>query len=313
MNQTRVTAFLFAATFMACSGCERWNYSGDRFKSPTDLSEPPDKVSARLKAEGINIADELEEMEQRRQSYVEQLTRIEKIYLENGDTVRANWARRQRQNTEKQAYPYGSSRPPERTVEVRPEQPIPEADRMYAEAESLIKSFRGVPLLGVLDTNKQKAGKAVGILRDLIRRYPKSDKVDDAAYWIGECYKEYLRDDDPDNALALRYYQWAIELDPRTPHPARFQTAVVYDFRLRNHTKALETYRAVLEENEDYHPSNLRFAADRIKQLTDDLSSPERPREEREPSGEPSMIAAQDERPKDGPAEPTVEEQPQVP
>lgn len=200
-------------------------------------------------------------------------------------STRANWAWRQRTETEAVVvYPYATDKAPEQSAGVRAEKPIAEADRLYAQADEIIQSFRMIPLAGVLEFNKNKARRAIRILRELIDRHPTSDKVDDAAYWIGECYKEYLREEDPDNMLALRYYAWALELDPRTPHPARFQSAVVYDFRLHDRKRALTMYHRVLDEQEGCHPTNPNFAAERIKQLTDDDASKERPREEPESS-----------------------------
>jgi tetratricopeptide (TPR) repeat protein len=102
--------------------------------------------------------------------------------------------------------------------------------------------------------------------------------VDDCAFYCGEIYKEYLREDDPDNELAIRYYKWASALDPQTPHAARFQCAVVYDFRRHDRIRALELYNQVLRVEEDANMSNMRFAASRIRQLTDDEFSRFRPR-----------------------------------
>src|SRR5262249_21670472 len=93
----------------------------------------------------------------------------------------------------------------------------------------------------------------------------------------------YLREDDPDNALAMRYYQWALTLDPHSPHPVRFQMAVVLDYRQHDHKKALEMYRRVIDDNEAYHPTNPPYAAARIKELTDEKEGRDRPQEEREP------------------------------
>jgi hypothetical protein len=102
--------------------------------------------------------------------------------------------------------------------------------------------------------------------------------VDDCAFYCGEIYKEYLRDDDPDNELAVRYYKWAFALDPQTPHNARFQCAIVHDFRRHDRVRALELYHQVLDTEENGSLSNMRFAATRIEQLTDDEFSHLRPR-----------------------------------
>lgn len=267
---------------------------------------------------------------QARTDYLGQLHRLEKVYLERGDMARSNWARNQRKETEAATsprpvpgkpaempswsqqrkrveeitvYPYGSDQPPEYAADVQPIRSEAGADRLYADAEKLVMSFRMVPLAGALDVNKDKARQAIRFLRELLVKHPQSDKVDDAAFWIGECYKEYLREEDTDNKLALLYYRWALELDPQTPHPARFQSAVVYDFRLHDRKSALAMYHRVLKEQEAGHYTNARFAAERIRQLTDDDRSKERPIEE----PEPTRVAGSGEEPM---AEPAPESNP---
>lgn len=280
MTGTRRT--LAAAAMLLLAGCEGYD------RKPTtaaDVQEDAKTVAERRKAEGVNYADEIEHMMQSREEYLAQLKRLEAKYLESGDIVKANWARQQREQTAKvMVYPFATTKAPEQlNSAVWPEQDIPEADGLYDDAQKLIQSFRKIPLAGTLKPNQDKARRAIDVLKQLIDQYPKSDKVDDAAYWIGECYKEYLRAEDPDNALAVRYYLWALELNPQTPHPVRFQAAVTYDYRQHDHKRALEMYRRVINDNETYHPTNIRYAQARIKEITDEDRGRDRPREEREP------------------------------
>ncbi len=252
---------------------------------PTDLSQPPDKVQAQLRDDGADVSASVEDMLRSRSAYLEQLKRLEKLYLELGDVNRANWARRQRERTELvESYPYLSTKPVEANTKVAPEEKIPEADALYNKAIAKYKEVHGVPLAGFLDMNREKARQALALFQELLKKYPKSDKVDDAAFYCGQIYKEYLRKEDPDDELSIKYYEWSWELDPKTPHPARFQCAVVEDFRRHNRKRALELYHEVLVD-ETFKNSNCRFAASRIEQLTDEEGSHLRPREEKEPSG----------------------------
>jgi tetratricopeptide (TPR) repeat protein len=278
-----IERILFLGCAILATGCQDWNR---RSMPPTDLGEPPEKVQERLKSEDADVAGSVEDMLRSRVAYLEQLKRLEKLYLELGDLSRANWARRQRERTEAvELYPYLSNRPSQSTPEVSPEEKIPEADALYEKAKAKLNEVRGVPLAGFLEPNREKARQALAMFQELLRKYPKSDKVDDAAFYCGEIYKEYLRKEDPDDELSIKYYEWAWELDPKTPHAARFQCAVVEDFRRHNRKRALELYREVLIDEADLHPSNCRFAASRIEQLTDEEGSHLRPREEKEPSG----------------------------
>lgn len=281
MRRSRIELWIVASA-LAVAGCQDWNRHST---PPTDLSAPPAAVQARLKQENTDVPGQVEDMLRSRRAYLEQLTRLEKLYLEIGDLNRANWARRQRERTEiVDVYPYLSEEPVEAKVTVAPEQVIPEADALFEKAKAKLNEVRGKPLIGFMDVNREKSREALNLFKELINKYPKSDKVDDAAFYCGEIYKEYLRKEDPDDELSIKYYRWAVQLDPKTPHAARFQWAVVEDFRRHDRKAAIELYRQVLE-HEPHNLSNQRFAASRIEQLTDEEGSHLRPREEKEPGG----------------------------
>jgi tetratricopeptide (TPR) repeat protein len=261
-------------------GCEGFSRKHD--KRVVDIQPPPEDAPlvAEEPVELANFPDLVEGMMATREEYIRQLIELERAYLAAGDTVKGNWARRQRELTEAvEVYPYLMAGTLEHQREVSPEQQIPEADSLYQEALTLLNEVRGIPLAGHLSSNKKRVTQSLDLFRRVLREYPKSDKVDDCAFYCAEIYKEYLRDDDPDNELAIRYYRWAVALDPDTPHSPRFQCAVVYDFRRHDRTRALELYHQVLETEEDGNESNMRFAATRIEQLTDETRSHLRPQE----------------------------------
>lgn len=267
---------VFAVVLSGCEGVGR-----EHDKRVADLRPPPEDVEYRASGEEIpNLADHVEEMFAAREAYIERMISMERAFLLAGDTVRANWARRQRELTEKiESYPYLTKAAPGEDVIVSPEERIPEADELYAEGVKLYDSFIGIPFLGFTKLNHKDCRQALNKFKGVLAEHSRSDKVDDCAFYCGELYKEFLREDDPDNELAVRYFRWAVALDPATPHPARFNAAVVYDFRLHNREKAVELYHQVLETNEADSDSNQRFAATRIEQLTDDAGSHIRPKD----------------------------------
>ncbi|MCG8404116.1 MAG: hypothetical protein MI923_02850 [Phycisphaerales bacterium] len=273
----RLLTPIITLSFLTIAGCEG---VARRHDKRVGEIKPPSLEANYTKGDLPNFPDHVENMLAVRLAYINQLISLERGYLMAGDTVRANWARRQRELTENvEVYPYLTAAAPEESVEVSPEERIPEADALYSRGVELVDKFDSVPFGGLLKPNKKKARQALGYFKQVLREYPKSDKVDDCAFYCGDIYKEYLRDDDPDNELALRYYKWAYTLDPVTPHPARFHSAVVYDFRLHNREKAIELYHQVLETEEASNESNQRFSATRIEQLSDDDGSHLRPRE----------------------------------
>lgn len=141
---------------------------------------------------------------------------------------------------------------------------IADADAVYEKGLAKMKEGgHGVPVFFREKTMRQ----AVQIFTDLINRYPNSDKIDDAAYRLGEIYKEYFQDQEE---IALKWYQRSLDWDPKTPHPVRFQSAVVTDYRLHDRARALELYHDVLK-HETGNRSNTAFAVRRISQLTKEM------------------------------------------
>lgn len=106
--------------------------------------------------------------------------------------------------------------------------------------------------------------QAANTFRRLIERHPSSDKIDDAAFFLGEIHKEYFPSQEE---IAVTWYERAWTWNPQTPHPARFQAAVVYDYRLHDRDHALELYRGVTA-NESATAANMRSAERRIEELT---------------------------------------------
>lgn len=269
---------LSIATLAGCEGAAR-----EHDDSIADVSKPKPYAEPlpheRQAPDGSNYGDLVEDMHEKRRAYLESIRSLEKAYLNGGDSDRANWARSQRAQVERvENYPYLTEKTAEFTPEAVPEESSTEADQLYHKGLSILNSFRRVPLAGMLEKNKEKAREALVYFKRVLNDYPKSDKVDDAAFWCGEIYKEYLREEDPNDELSVRYYQWAYELDPQTPHPARFQCAVVYDFRKHDRSRAIELYHDVME-NETHNSSNVRFSATRVEQLTDEEHSHVRPRD----------------------------------
>lgn len=287
---------MVVALAAAVAGCE----GIDRKHDPkvADIQPPKEEQLSyeRSAPEKFNFPDLVEDMMSKRQAYLDSIQGIEHAYLTAGDSARANWARHQRAMAERvESYPYLTALPAEHSVDAAPESSIPEADALFSQAETILNSFRTIPLAGALENNKNKAREALAIFKRILKEYPKSDKVDDCAFWCGDIYKEYLREEDPDDELSVRYYKWAVALDPNTPHPARFQCAVVYDFRKHDRTRAIELYHQVLD-TETFNASNVRFSATRVEQLTDEEHSHVRPydKDRRDTTEEPMQSDPED-------------------
>ncbi len=291
----RIGCGFFSLLSIAClTGCEGWNRQHDY--RVVDVTPPADDGEYRRPdaVQVVNFPDLVERMMENREQFLYDVKELERAYLKAGDSVKANWCRRVRQQLEEVLnYPFLSAAPVEHRVEVSPEQSIPEADRIYSEALSIYKQVAAVPLAGALEHNKEKARQSLAMFKRILKEHPKSDKVDESAFYCGEIYKEYLREEDPDDELSVRYYQWAAALNPDISLPARFQCAVVYDFRRHDRARAIELYHQVMELEEAGNMSNVRFSATRVEQLTDEqyshLKPEDRPRT-RAIVGEPRAV-----------------------
>jgi tetratricopeptide (TPR) repeat protein len=127
---------------------------------------------------------------------------------------------------------------------------IPAAEELYAEAR---RTHRQANPIGVF-ADQEQLRVAREMYTQLIRQYPTSDKIDDAAYELAEIYESFKNYE-----VALLYYKRAYQWDPETPHPARFHAADLLDRRLRRRDEALELYQeAVLHEGDRYDEWKIR-------------------------------------------------------
>ena len=142
---------------------------------------------------------------------------------------------------------------------LRPVKPIQGADELFARALKLHRSGKPLPLL----TDYSKQRQALLLFRQLVAEYPTSTKIALSAHYIGDIYKEYFNE----NIRAVQWYERAWQWDPNVMKPARFQAAVVYDFRLAHYEKARQLYEEVIK-HEQFNQSNVGFARRRINELT---------------------------------------------
>ena len=201
-----------------------------------------------------------------RAAYYRALNALRDYYQEHGYHRKQQWAEYELEDVERIKpfkYILDAEIP---APSLRATDSLPEADALYVKGEQLMKQGgHKVPALYREDLMVE----ALKTFIELITVYPSSDKIDDAAFYCGEIYKEYFKNQEE---IALKWYERAWTWDPRTPHPARFQAAAVYDYRLHDRARALELYHEVLK-CESQNKSNAAFAVTRIHLLTEDIDS----------------------------------------
>lgn len=208
--------------------------------------------------------ERVELMARDRRRYREQLDELIRFYDQQGNQLKLDWARKELEALE--AIP---QREYLRVAEIagpdlRARKALPEADMLYDKAMTIEQDASG--LVANWFANKQQLLRAVDRYNEIIRRFPDSDKIDDAAYRIGRIYHRYMKD----YITALVYYQRVWQWDPQTPLPVRFAVAEVYDQGLNDHARAIEFYRKAINLESAY-PENLQTARYRIQELQKDL------------------------------------------
>ena len=151
--------------------------------------------------------------------------------------------------------------------DLRSMEPIVPASDLFQRALTLHEKGKGFMKAFFFLTDYDKQRDALSLFRQVITDYPTSDRIALAAYYTGEIYKEYFRED----LRAVRWYELAFTWDPNIMLPARFQAATVYDLRLNNKARALELYERVLV-TEHFNQSNVSFAARRINEIRDEAA-----------------------------------------
>lgn len=269
-HMARSTVLGMMLTVGLIGGCktdELANPERDRPQGPTtDLMSPAGVNVPDIPIANRTEVDLVEEMMLHRAMYSRMLQALVTYYTEHGNDEKATWARTELNDLKNHVKPYNYIPDAELPgIDLKPTNSIAEADKLYDEAMALMKKGgHGVPIFYNQETMKQALAK----LKELVGKYPTSDKLDDACFYIGEIHKEYF--EEKDNTIAIDYYKRALAYNPKTPHPVRFQIAVIVDYRLHEREEALKWYNAVLTEEPDIERSNTEFAKVRIRQLTDE-------------------------------------------
>jgi tetratricopeptide (TPR) repeat protein len=247
-----VFSFEFLVLSFLCgvlAGC----YAVDSGKSQL-LPSPMKTVSVVEAGE----ADIIEQMTVNRLAYRQYLESLVAHYKKTGDNMKLRWAESEMKKLNKiPQYNYiveASVAGPS----LKAKDSINMANYMYDEAYRLEKVAKRLML--IIDENLLRV--ALDKYNQVIRQYPTSDKIDDAAYRAGGIY-EYFKD----YTIALLYYQRTYQWDPATIHPARFKAAYILDEYLHRRAEALPLYQQALQK-ENLGKENKEFVEKRIAELT---------------------------------------------
>jgi TolA-binding protein len=191
-----------------------------------------------------------------RKNYQKTLENLRLHYLRAGDIERAKWAEeelRQYQRIPKQAFVLDLDVPP---PNLKGDTNIPEANKMLTWALTFKDKGFGTDYID----NQRRAEI---LFQDMLSKYPTSNKIHLAAFHLGDiyeskAYKQYRR--------AAAYYERCFQWNPKTHHDARMRAAKLYDYEIKDRTKAIELYREITTHETD--PKTLQEANKRLSELS---------------------------------------------
>jgi tetratricopeptide (TPR) repeat protein len=202
--------------------------------------------------------DIIEDMSLHRRAYRQSLEALIKYYRKTGNYMKREWARKELNALDAvPQYKYiieAAVAGPDLTAS----EEIPEADDLYFEGQVIEDEARRL----VLIKSSEKLRIALDRYNQIIRQYPTSDKIDDAAFRAGKIYEEFK-----DYSIALIYYQRTYQWDAETVYPARYRAARVLDDKLHRRAEALELYIQALKYDA-LSTSQREFIQERVAELT---------------------------------------------
>ena len=204
---------------------------------------PPRTMSSIGTGQAINLTeageiDLVEKVAASRQAYKQGLELLVKYYSKTGDNQKLSWADKELKalNVIPQ---YDYIVPVVQPKDYKATTSIPDADLLFEDALLLKKRAE---IVGQAILNKDEYRLALKKFEDIIKRYPTSDKIDEAAYYAGEI-SEYFKD----YSIALEYFKAAYTWNPESDLPARFRAARILDQQMHNNAAALELYKQAVE------------------------------------------------------------------
>lgn len=191
-----------------------------------------------------------------RKDYQKSLETVRLYYLKAGDVEKAKWAEeelRQFHRIPKQAFILGLVVPP---PNLQGHTNVPEANKLLTWAITFKDKGWGTDYVD----NQRRAEI---LLTDLLSKYPQSDKISDAAYYLGDiyeskAYKQYR--------LSAEFYVRCYEWNPKTHFDARMRAARLFDYEVKDRTRAIGLYREVTTHEVD--PKRIQEATKRLGELS---------------------------------------------
>ena len=234
-----------------------------RSNQPVPVGDPNKPVMAPTSTDEIDL---VEKMASNRHAYQSSLQALIQYYGGVGNHDKLAWAKEELTSLNRIPQYQYIIEAQVMPASLKATQQIPAADQLYQEAEKLYRDAGAIPVTLLKDEQLLQA--ALRKYGELISRFPTSDKIDDAAYKMGQIHEGL-----GDTTIALAFYQRAYQWDPATPYPARFKAAAILDKKLHRRDEALQVYQEAIAKEARY--TDLRLMAERrVEQLNTSKDAP---------------------------------------
>lgn len=244
--KTLAAVLLMAAVAFAdpCGSCGN--------EVPADANFCP-KCGAAKAAVSKKVEDAVKAAEEKKREFIASLESLRRAYEDSGQTQRANEIDLLIRGLEETDLGAAGGAAPAAGGKVELKS-IKEANDLYESAKLYMSTI-----------NPAKRGTNYGIaidkLREIVEKYPESDKVPDAWYNLGKCYSDGFVKRYED---AIKAYDKVSELDPNYSGDGRILAAQLVD-KLGRYKEAYERYGAVIEH--DANARNVQWARERRAKL----------------------------------------------
>jgi tetratricopeptide (TPR) repeat protein len=258
-----VTISVVVSLLIVVAGCENADASrASRLPPRTTYVAPPITATTPGMSSVVKTNDELalvEQVTKFRQDYRQSLLLLVDHYVSAANNEKLKWVQEELRELDRmRQYTYILD-PSILSETLKAMDPNPEADKAFADAYKTQKmaqplGSRILPDTGQLSIALQK-------YYALIRNYPTSDKIDDAAWQSAGIYEDL-----GDYANAILFYKRTFQWDPATTYSPRYEAARLLD-KLNRRDEALPLYQEAITK-EARHLTKASVAERRVKELT---------------------------------------------
>jgi len=252
----RICTLILIVSLFTFIGCQQSDSGISRLEPTRSYQSIGPAQSPSLTPSGE--VDIVEDLEAHRQSYKQSMEILVRYYEKTGNNTKLNWA--QKELNALNIMPQYSYIIPGLNLRQSPQTAsIREADMLFDDAKSFEQ--QATPI-GSLVTNENAYRLALRRFEQIIKQYPTSDKIDDAAYEAGKISEHFK-----DYTIAYDYYKSAYKWNPDTPYPARFRAARILDKYMHRYSEALDLYKEAIDKEATYG-QNLEWKLNAEKRIT---------------------------------------------